>query len=91
MLSIGDLIHPYQEEVVKAFGIKLFSYYPLADHPYHPPRNAGELGNCSFIHLAYTRQRWCQKSLVKRESATGRANGTDSVITPWLGHLSRLS
>jgi hypothetical protein len=27
MLSIGDLIHPYQEEVVKAPAIELFSYY----------------------------------------------------------------
>ena len=42
------------------------------------------------VILAHAQATKCSKSLVKRDSPTGRANGTASVITPWVGHRSRL-
>ena len=38
MFSVRDLIHSYQKEVLQAFGIELFSHYPLTNHSHGSPQ-----------------------------------------------------
>ena len=34
LLSIENLIHTYQKQILQGFGLELFSYHPLTNHAY---------------------------------------------------------
>ena len=81
VLAITDLVDPENEEVLKAVGIELFSDDSFTDRSYRAPGDSEQFchawsesfGTAILAHAQATR---CSKSLVNRDSPTGRAKGT---------------
>jgi hypothetical protein len=90
MLSVGDLIYSYHKEVLQALGSS--SSATTRSQIIPTVRQAIQVSLVtvvlSILELDHAIR--CSKSLVKRDSPTALANGTDSVITPCLRHRSLL-